>query len=302
MLLALSAFAQAPVEARVTLAPPEIPFHKQAVFTITVEAPAELDVQLPDMTDKFGGVSVYGEPATQLVDLKGGRRRTTVSYTLDALKTGDYVIQPVEITWPPDGRLVLPSPVLRVRDLTPEEEASAAQLLSIVEPEPPGPGLLRQWWVWALVGATVLALALALFWRYRRRGEPPAPATPVLTPWEQAYARLDRLQSTGWSESGEYEPYYVELSSILREYIEGRYHIHAPEQTTPEFLAEAVGCGWFSPEHQKLLAGVLRHSDRVKFARHEPTAEEMDRHFAEVRQFVDETVPRHEPASEEAAA
>jgi hypothetical protein len=39
------------------------------------------------------------------------------------------------------------------------------------------------------------------------------------------------------------------------------------------------------------LGGFLRAADMVKFARHQPTADEAERAFAGARTFVDETAP-----------
>jgi hypothetical protein len=94
----------------------------------------------------------------------------------------------------------------------------------------------------------------------------------------------------------------VDLSGIVRYYIEDRFHVHAPEQTTPEFLAEISSVGLLDDSHERLVAEILRHSDQVKFARYLPTLHEMEKSFAQVLQFVDETVPKvEEKAGEEAA-
>ncbi|MDX9973530.1 MAG: hypothetical protein RBU21_11140, partial [FCB group bacterium] len=117
-----------------------------------------------------------------------------------------------------------------------------------------------------------------------------------------ARERLAALGAKGLADSGQFGIFYVELSDILRRYTEDRFHLHAPERTTPEFLAEAASSGLFNAEHQSLLETVLRHADRVKFARHEPGAVEMEQDFNEVRRFVEETVPRTTAPAEEAAA
>jgi hypothetical protein len=123
---------------------------------------------------------------------------------------------------------------------------------------------------------------------------------PAPSAWDLAYTRLRELDSRRWPEQGKFQPYYVELSSILRHYIEDRFMVHAPEMTTPEFLAEASKSGVLSPDHQELLAHFLRHCDRVKFAQFRPTEGDMERSFAEVLRFVDETAPQ--PAKGEEAA
>lgn len=65
-------------------------------------------------------------------------------------------------------------------------------------------------------------------------------------------------------------------------------------------MIEASTSGKLTDEHQRMLASFLRYSDRVKFAKLEPTAEDAARNYTEVKRFVEETVPAPPPT--EAAA
>jgi hypothetical protein len=126
----------------------------------------------------------------------------------------------------------------------------------------------------------------------------------VKTPWQVAKERLALLEARHLPQQGKFDAYYVDLSAILRYYIEGRFQLHAPERTTPEFLAETVGQSYFSPEQEVFLSRFLRLCDRVKFARFRPDLEEMARSFDEVALFIEDTIPRAapEPEPEEAVA
>ncbi|MDX9973829.1 MAG: BatD family protein, partial [FCB group bacterium] len=168
----LGAATTAPVDVHVFLTPPEVPYYRQPSFTIQVDSPADLEVQLPDMSKKFGGIEVYGEPKRSTTALEDKRVRTEVTYVLDPVKPGDYSIEPVTVTWEPGGKAEVPSPALRVRDLTPEEEKSLARFEQIALPQKRG-SPLAPWMAWAL-GGTVLAVALALLaLRFLRRGRGP---------------------------------------------------------------------------------------------------------------------------------
>lgn len=299
LLAVLLGASGAPVDVHVSLAPPEIPFHKQATLAITVEAPADLEVQPPDVESRLGDIETSGPPAYQAENLPDGRRRTVTRYVVEALKPGDYAIGPLEVTWPEGGSVSAPAVTLRVRDLTPEEEADVARFEPIVLPSRPGAGFRE---VWPYLGSAVAAVGLAalgVFLLLRRRvSEPDA---PLALPWDTAAAELRGLRAKGYIEAGDFEPYYVELTSILRRYIEARFHVHAPEQTTPEFLSVASQDGVLSADHQALLGSILRHGDLVKFARYTPTSSEMQATFDDVSRFVAETTPPSEPAAEEAA-
>ncbi len=108
-------------------------------------------------------------------------------------------------------------------------------------------------------------------------------------PWEKALRRLRDLKSKDLPSQGLYEPYYVQLTWILRYYIEDRFHIHAPEQTTQEFIETTMKEKVLTPEQQKLLYSFLSHCDKVKFAQFVPTVEQMEAGFNLVWNFVEET-------------
>lgn len=300
IMVGILATAQTPVAAYVTLDPPVIPFHRQARFSITVEAPADTEVSLPQMTGKFGGLNVYGQPEFSTEPLPEGRKRVTETYVLDPIFTGVYPVEPVVVTVNGGEEFVLPAPAIHVRELTEEEEQAAMQFVENAGPVDVEQPVFRRWGFWAALAAflALTLLALIYFLRHRKRTERTAPAASA---WEVAYARLRELDAKNWPALAKFQPYYVELSSILRHYIEDRYALHAPEMTTPEFLAEASRNGQFSADHQELLAHFLRHCDRVKFAQFRPTTGDMERSFAEVLRFVDDTVPK-QPEREETAA
>ncbi|HOF40632.1 MAG TPA: hypothetical protein PLD73_11195 [Candidatus Hydrogenedentes bacterium] len=300
----LVAAASAPeVNVRVVVEPPVIPFHRQAEYRIEVEAPADANVSIPEMAGKFGGLAVYGPPVREREEIRGGRVKIREIYVLDPIFMGYYPIAPAVVKVDEAQELSVPSPAIRVRDLTPEERMEAERFEANAGPAAlPSPWLKP--WLGRLAGAAtgialLSALLLFVLKRLKRaRVEIPRP------PWEAAFERLHALDARKLPETGAYQEFYVELSDTLRVYIEGRFRIHAPEQTTPEFLSEAARSGALSEAHQRRLGRFLKHCDRVKFAQYEPTIEEMERSFALVLKFIDETIPVEEPGpapKEEAA-
>jgi len=288
------------VHINVTLDPPLTPFHRTATFTISVEAPADVEVDLPDMAGHFGGLEVYGAPKHHTKTDDEGRKHISKAYTLDPVFTGDYVIEPVTVTWGDDESITVPAPMLRVRDLTEEEILLAGQFDPALSGRPPLPGPASRWMIWVLVAAIALVvIGLALWLRHKRASA--APQVAIKPAWEIAYDRLKVLQKRRLPESGKYETYYVDLSSILRYYIEGRFHVHAPERTTPEFLDEIRKTGIMTADHERFLDQFLRHCDNVKFAQYVPQDVQMEKSFRRTLRFVKETVPQVKPGEGEAA-
>ncbi|HOZ49001.1 MAG TPA: hypothetical protein PLO37_11300 [Candidatus Hydrogenedentes bacterium] len=293
----------ASVDVRVVLDPPVVPFHRPARYQLIVEVTGDVEVKMPDLLEEFAGIEVHDvERATEAI--KGGHKRITDTYILDPVLKGTYAIAPAKVQWGPDAKtIIVPSPALRVRDLTEEELAAAERFepnagpLSVTKP------FWLAWWFWAASGVATVGLVagMVLLLKRRRKAEREVPSRPA---WEIAYERLRELDERQLARAGKFEPYYVDLSAILRYYIEDRFRLHAPEQTTPEFLDAAARRGTLSDQHQRIVADFLRHCDRVKFARYEPTVEQMEKSFEVVLRFVDETVPEPEraPAETEAEA
>ncbi len=297
--IAAVAHGQDDISLRVTLEPQLIPFHQFATYTVTVEAPATANIRFGDMVEKMGGLQVTSGPDHSSVPIEGDRIRVSESYRVEGIFPQDYFIEPATVTIN-DQTYTAPSPALRVRELTAEESKEAEQFAGIVDPPPVPRDWYRDWRVWSLV-AIVAALAIGLV-RYLRRRRPAVEVAPTpLAPWDVAYQRLRDLDLRQLPKTGKYGVFYVDLSAILRYYIEDRFHVHAPEQTTPEFLSAMSESGTLDDEHQRFLARFLKLSDRVKFAQYQPRLEEMDQSFVEVLKFVDDTVPRVQAAQEEAA-
>jgi hypothetical protein len=143
-------------------------------------------------------------------------------------------------------------------------------------------------WLWlgglALAGCGLIAAIV-----YRRRHRRAALQSPPQPAHILALAALQRLQQQNLLGTQRVEAFYIQLSAIVRRYIEWRFGLRAPEQTTEEFLAVVLESGGLLAAHRDLLSRFLQHCDLVKFARHEPTPEDMQRSFDSARTFVEQT-------------
>jgi preprotein translocase subunit Sss1 len=101
--------------------------------------------------------------------------------------------------------------------------------------------------------------------------------------------RLRALETRGAPAAEDADNWFVELSSIVRAYVEQRYRIRAPELTTEEFLQVAVAAAAMSDEQRALLTQFLERCDRVKFAGYRPDAEESITTLKAARGFVEDT-------------
>lgn len=279
-------------EASARLEPPVTPLHEPATLVIEVVMPRDLDVAWPGLRQRLDQtIGLFGEPRVTTEFLPDGRMRVITAYTLDALREDTYFVGPLRMVWgEPRQETMLPGFELQVRTLTDDERTALATL----RPSVPAPMLPfgTAWYVYLLGGILLGAAAVIAAWWWRTRDKEDFYAPASLKPWQVAEDALRALRQKRYPEQGMHEPYFVELSAVLRTYIEARFHLHAPEQTTPEFLQDARGSGLLTDTQQAFLAEFLRQSDRVKFARLEPSVESMRTSMTQVQTFIDETIPR----------
>lgn len=166
-------------------------------------------------------------------------------------------------------------------DLPPEHVPRVAEPLDPLTlrlPRPP---------VWVFAASSVVALALIGAWVVsvgRERVEvvyvPPADHI--------ALAALERLRLSPPRTSDEVAALIVAVSDVLRDYIEGRFAVHAPARTTEEFLLEAL----IEPalaERKETLDHFLTLCDLVKYARVRPAPQEALALVDTAAAFVEQT-------------
>lgn len=144
---------------------------------------------------------------------------------------------------------------------------------------------------YAWIGWVLLALACAvaawLIWKkFLVRKALPKPVISI-PPHRRA---KDRLRNVSELLSDPYQ-YCSVISTVVREYLEERFDLHAPDRTTEEFLEEMRSTSVLGPDHKALLEDFLSRCDLVKFARFEPTQDELKSLLDSALRFIDETAP-----------
>ena len=143
-------------------------------------------------------------------------------------------------------------------------------------------------WLLALV---LIGTALYAMARRLRRREPPAdaPVEPSRPPHEIALDALARLEASAMLERGAVKEFHIEVSEILRRYIEARYRVPALEMTTAEVLSGLARVG-VGAEFREGLRRFLDQCDMVKFAKVRPTPEASREVLALGRSLVEASV------------
>jgi len=116
---------------------------------------------------------------------------------------------------------------------------------------------------------------------------------PVIPAHVEALENLEKLRLKQLWQNSLVKEYYTELTDILRIYTEKGLHINAVEMTSDE-LIDAIADSEFENKSEllELLRNTLPTADLVKFAKATPLADEHDRCFKDVKQFVELTMPK----------
>lgn len=154
---------------------------------------------------------------------------------------------------------------------------------------------------WYILSSILLLLLLILGWYYYKKYKN-RPRTaeerniPLQPAHEIALGKLEALRNKKLWENAQIKEYHVELSHIIREYLENRYATNSLDNTTDEIIYEARSLEMDEEARQK-LAQVLMLADMAKFAKQNPVSFENEQSMKNAQAFINSTKiirPEHE--------
>lgn len=122
---------------------------------------------------------------------------------------------------------------------------------------------------WLIIGSIILAVLISIgIWWYLRKRKTVETVEEVITlPLkEEAERRLQELMAKKYWTFGQQKLHFIELSDIMRWYVQRCYHIDAMEKTTMELNA-AMRMNLINTSHIEILTALLKQADFVKFAK-----------------------------------
>lgn len=271
------------------VAPPALAISDEATLTLTIDYADGVEVDFPPFGKTVGGFAVR-DVRRPLAKTAEGRRVIQEVLTLEPQNVGRMTIYPINVTYTDkrpggDGKqhsLRSEELSINVASMVSPDEASLDGLRPIAGPlalpYPP------RYALWAAIAVAAIAAAAAAYWLHRRKAAREA-VKHIPTPAELAYEALQRLRESHLAER-DAKLYYVELTGIVRLFIERTRGIRAPEQTTEEFLREIAHREAFPREESMRLRNFLQAADLVKFAAHKPRGEDIEESFRRAEEFV----------------
>jgi len=272
VLLSLHAFANE-VETRISPQKIEIGEHAELSFMLEIP-PGTTEIIFPLFNEKISDkieIINYGEPDTlqQREDKILQIRRWL---TITSWESGFHPVEPHEFGFVANRDTVFfqSQPLLlEVTEFALEEQAELKDIKDILKQ----PVTFREILPWLLL-ALLLGLVSFFLTRYlkNRRKKKSEPVSiwekPEIPAHLAAISSLEDLKAKKLWEQGYIKQYYIELTAIVRQYIEKRFEVDALEMTTPETLVAMQPKLESSTWDQ--LKDLLESADLVKFAKFIP--------------------------------
>ncbi|MGE5297334.1 MAG: DUF4381 family protein [Solirubrobacterales bacterium] len=258
-------------------------------FEATLQSGYKIDMPKVDKVLENFGIVDWDDLGSKL-DAKNNVV-TTYQYRLEPFLSGNYEIPAFTFVFhdanDPNGTHELASEPIPVEVTSLLGDQRAKLVIEDIEGVVEMPKPVSWWWFWAL-GAVVIA-AVPAGWLLLRNRRARQVVRIFKSAHEVAYLRLKALVAANFVEKGQIKEFYEQISGILRHYIEDRFSLHAPDRTTEEFLSELRFTETLASADKHVLEEFLTHCDLVKFAKHEPTTEQIQKTFDLVKDFIERT-------------
>lgn len=138
-----------------------------------------------------------------------------------------------------------------------------------------------------LIALALIALVIYFILKKRKKGYYFKPEV-ILPPHIVALKELDHLKAEKIWQKGREKEFYTKLTDILREYVDRRFNIDAPEMTSDEIISAMRRASEISSPVES-LSQILHMADLVKFAKFVPVVDENELSMMNAYLFVNQT-------------
>jgi LPXTG-motif cell wall-anchored protein len=266
----------------------------QTVLRLSATLPAKDHINFPVLSDTLSAkvqIVEQGRADTVKDQNNPALRTITRQYTITSFEAGVQVIPSLTFE-STTGKLQTDPLPLQVQEVKVD---TTKAIYDIKQPIAVSYGLmdwLRDNWYWVLAGVLLIAAAAALWFYFRKRKKPEfvvieAPK-PVVPPHVLALEKLHSLKDKKLWQQDQAKQYHIELTDIVREFLEQRYQIRAMEQTSEEIFASLRPLE-LSEQNRNRLRQMLMLADLVKFAKATPLNTDNEQSMDNAIDFVKET-------------
>ena len=199
---------------------------------------------------------------------KTGLRDIQASIVIAPFEAGEYHLPPLFARRIVDGQSDTLEFEAQQMTVTTIQIDTATFVLHDIKGQIRYPVTFRELLPWLLGGLGIAALAvlgiILLRNSRRRREEAGKPKDP---PYVVALRKLDRYRGNKYWAADRQKAFYSGVTDTLKEYIDARFGVDAPEMTTAELFAALKGEKEITPESYQALRELFERADFVKFAK-----------------------------------
>lgn len=254
---------------------------------VTAYAPTNGTLELPEIGRERDIVLL--ERDWDEIPRNDGLKQSVTRYSITSFRLGTHIVSTGMVMCTVGDQTFstnFPEVTLSVESSLTEDASSK---IADIKPIQKLPGRVPFWLGLVLLSALsafLIGWIASRLWKNRENIIPSAPPVP---PHLIAFRALEALKNRGLLEKDECKPFYIELSMILRYYLEGRFNLNAPDETTEEIIEEMSTSPELNGAQRNILQEFMRQADIVKFAKGHPDRETMESAFKTTKQFVEET-------------
>lgn len=220
------------------------------------------------------------------------KNRLIKKYALTSFDSGRYVL-PAQTVFIKDKMYLTDSIIIDVATVATDTIKQPMYNIKDIKKEPYTFGdIVSEYW-WLLV----LLIAIALVLYFVLKDKVAHYEKSKLPPFDLAKQRLKELDSKKLLKQDKIKLYYVELTDIVRTFIEREMNIPALESTTDELLETMTDFNEssnlnISEETMVKLKKLLQEADLVKFAKSKPLSNEIEIHRGSAETIIDNLHPK----------
>lgn len=288
-------YYKGPLRVEIKLEKDTIPLSGLLPLEIVTEIDPEYELEYPVVNESLQQFKVHNitEYPSRLAD--NHKTLKTYHYDLEPLEIGQCEIPALTFTFAPEDSQQQPlnrstlttEPIwievttslpVDIQEVTIEEIEDVVEMRAVYH------------WAWFVAGGVLLGILTAVTIMLLCKKKTQVQTRRI---YKSAHAialeMLKAIADEKMVEQGQIKRFYEKLSSCLRQYIENRFDLRAPEQTTEEFLENLKTSSVLKLEYKQQLQEFLEHCDLVKFARYQPTNDQINESLTMAEQFVEKT-------------
>ena len=261
---------------------------------VLVEGKEGVLIEPPSFGQAVGDFLVldYSEKSTDLQGKPIPLHSRLFHYRLEPVSSGKHLIRTLAIEFT-DNRQDSEAVGQKVRieskpiemTITSELDGQIPDLANLEPMLPPIELGSKVPWNWIIPCGLLGLILISLLW-FTRNPKVKSQVVSPRPPGEIASEQLQQLLAENLPAQGRVKEFYLRLTAIVREFIEGSTGIRAPEQTTEEFLRDSRLGEVFSQSQSDSLKEFLEAADMVKYAGSLPESSQIERSIERAREFI----------------